>query len=85
MIIVKKRSPKNFGIKTNPPQESSSNGSTATPCPRTFDRGGPLGWLTVSDETKKPPKTLETSPKTSEQIKRFQGSSKLTKQTSEAG
>ena len=44
-----------------------------------------LGWLTVSDETKKPPKTLETSPKTSEQIKRFQGSSKLTKQTSEAG
>ena len=84
MIIVKKRSPKNVGIKTNPPKESSSNGSDGYALSSNVRPGGPLGWVTVSDETKKPPKTLETSPKTSEQIKRVQGSSKLTKLTFEA-
>ena len=52
-----KRFHENFGINTKRCLESSDE-STATPCPRTFDRTHTAkGQLSVSDEWKKLPKT----------------------------
>ena len=56
----KKRSPKTFGATTKRPLKFS-NESKATSCPRTFDRTHKGSQHTLSDETKKPPKTFVTT------------------------
>ena len=57
---MKKRSPKTFGATTKRPLKFSSE-SKATSCPRIFDRTHKGNQHTLSEETKKPPKTFVTT------------------------